>query len=129
MATCNELYRRTPAGLAPEIAFFTPRGDGDALPDRHAGDAGGGDFTVKPQARSPRAAAPAAARRPGAGRCSDGRPGTWPPVAGVLAIVDLQCALQSMPALQHTLSSAPSQQRPDTAAHTGARLRANAFEA
>ncbi|KAK9837344.1 hypothetical protein WJX81_007743 [Elliptochloris bilobata] len=48
MATCNELYRRTPAGLAPEIAFFTPRA-GDDYPKRHAGDVGGGDFTVKPQ--------------------------------------------------------------------------------
>ncbi len=63
MATCNELYRRTPAGLAPEIAFFTPADAGDAASGRHTGDAGGGDFTVKPQARSPRAAAP---RRPGA---------------------------------------------------------------
>ena len=50
MATCNELYRRTPAGLAPEIAFFTPRA-GDDFPKRHAGDVGGGDFTIKPQAR------------------------------------------------------------------------------
>ena len=50
MATCNELYRRTPAGLAPEIAFFTPRA-GDEFPKRHAGDTGGADFTIKPQAR------------------------------------------------------------------------------
>ena len=49
MVTCNELYRRTPAGLAPEIAFFSPHGAGDAAAERHAGDVGGFDFTIKPQ--------------------------------------------------------------------------------
>lgn len=49
MTTCNELYRRTPAGLAPEIAFFSPHSAGDVVAERHAGDVGGSDFTVKPQ--------------------------------------------------------------------------------
>ena len=54
MATCNELYRRTPAGLAPEIAFFSPHSAGDVVGERQAGDVGGSDFTVKPQVwRSP----------------------------------------------------------------------------
>ena len=50
MRTCYELYRRSPTGLAPEIAHFTHREEGDAAwPKRHAQDAGGGDFTVKAQ--------------------------------------------------------------------------------
>jgi hypothetical protein len=52
MRTCYELYRRTPTGLAPEIAHFEQRGGGADFPKQHAGDVGGGDFTIKPQARA-----------------------------------------------------------------------------
>lgn len=45
--TCYELYRRVPAGLAPEIAVFLP--PGVPWPKEHSPDIGGGDFFVKPQ--------------------------------------------------------------------------------
>lgn len=48
MATCYEMYRRTPAGLSPEIVFFDNHEGGD-FPKKHAGDVGGGDFHIKPQ--------------------------------------------------------------------------------
>ena len=50
MQTCYEMYARTPAGLAPEIAYFVER-DGSEFPKQHEHDVGGGDFTVKPQVR------------------------------------------------------------------------------
>ncbi len=45
--TCYELYRRVPAGLAPEIAFFLP--PRVPWPKAHPADIGGGDFVVKAQ--------------------------------------------------------------------------------
>ncbi len=45
--TCYELYRRVPAGLAPEIAFFLP--PRVPWPKAHPADVGGGDFVVKAQ--------------------------------------------------------------------------------
>jgi hypothetical protein len=47
MATCYELYRRSPAGLAPEIAFFVP--SRPPHPKAHLADVGGGDFHIKSQ--------------------------------------------------------------------------------
>ena len=41
--------RRSPAGLSPEIAFFKKWEEAsEDYPKAHAGDVGGGDFTVKP---------------------------------------------------------------------------------
>lgn len=48
MLTCYELYRRTPSGLSPEIAFFTPH-SGEDFPKQHTSDAGGPDFSIKTQ--------------------------------------------------------------------------------
>ena len=45
--TCYEMYRRVPAGLAPEIAFFLP--PRVPWPKAHPADIGGGDFVVKAQ--------------------------------------------------------------------------------
>lgn len=47
--SCYELYRRVPAGLAPEIAVFLP--PGVPWPKEHSPDIGGGDFFVKSQVR------------------------------------------------------------------------------
>ena len=44
--TCYQLYKRTPSGLAPEIAVFVVEGS-EAYPGSHPPDAGGGDFMVK----------------------------------------------------------------------------------
>ena len=44
--TCYQLYKRTPAGLAPEIVFFQTEED-DSYPGAHASDVGGGEFAVK----------------------------------------------------------------------------------
>ena len=48
MRTCYEMYRRTPTGLAPELAFF------ETSEARHshsvqvtAENSGGGDFLIK----------------------------------------------------------------------------------
>lgn len=48
MLTCYEMYRRVPAGLSPEIAFFTHHEEGNDYPKQHMADVGGGDFYVKP---------------------------------------------------------------------------------
>lgn len=47
--TCYELYRRTPAGLAPEIAHFANNSDLQDFPNRHVHDVGHGDFSIKPK--------------------------------------------------------------------------------
>ena len=47
MRTCYEMYRRTPTGLAPEIAFFKSSAAHAHLPSVQ-NNAGGGDFIVKP---------------------------------------------------------------------------------
>ena len=52
MIDINCSCRRTPTGLAPEIAHFTQHGGGSDFPKQHAGDVGGGDFTIKEQART-----------------------------------------------------------------------------
>ena len=54
--TCYELYRRVPAGLAPEIAFFLP--PRVPWPKAHPADIGGGDFVVKAQVPRPQHALP-----------------------------------------------------------------------
>ncbi|KAI3425805.1 hypothetical protein D9Q98_007780 [Chlorella vulgaris] len=45
--SCYELYRRTPAGLAPEIAHFNEDAEPQDFPSRHVHDVGHGDFTIK----------------------------------------------------------------------------------
>eukprot|EP00887_Chlorella_sp_A99_P008081 scaffold12.g8081.t1 len=45
--TCAELYRQTPAGLAPEIAHFSSD-SGPEFPKHHSQDVGRGEFAVKP---------------------------------------------------------------------------------
>lgn len=47
MRTCYEMYRRTPTGLAPEIAFFVTSETTASVPVV-TNDAGGGDFVIKP---------------------------------------------------------------------------------
>ena len=47
MRTCYEMYRRTPTGLAPEIAFFSTRDAQRGYPSV-SNTAGGGDFVIKP---------------------------------------------------------------------------------
>lgn len=49
MATCNEMYARMPAGLAPEIAFFRTAPGTFDFPKAHPPDAGGADLYVKSQ--------------------------------------------------------------------------------
>jgi hypothetical protein len=127
MATCNELYRRTPAGLAPEIAFFAPRDGGDALPGRHAGDAGGGDFTVKPQARA-RAPPPRGRPAPRRGallRRPAGQPGPSSPQQRVWHSRPCSAPCHS-PSSQRSLGSATSQQCPNRFTPSFVRVCANA---
>ena len=53
MQTCYEMYRRVPAGLSPEIVFFTQHEEGSDYPKQHMADVGGGDFIVKPAVSLP----------------------------------------------------------------------------
>ena len=53
MLTCYEMYRRMPAGLAPEIVFFTQHDQGFDHPKQHHPDVGQGDFKVKQQVTAP----------------------------------------------------------------------------
>lgn len=50
-ATCYEMYRQTPIGLAPEIVFFKVSGEDAGYPKEHTDDIGNGDFIVKPAVR------------------------------------------------------------------------------
>ncbi|KAL4423330.1 hypothetical protein ABPG77_006125 [Micractinium sp. CCAP 211/92] len=45
--SCYELYRRTPAGLAPEIAHFANNSALEDFPNKHVHDVGHGDFSIK----------------------------------------------------------------------------------
>ena len=54
MRTCYEMYRRTPTGLAPEIAFFkTKEAAAHGLSQAGDPEAGGGDFVIKIHVRAP----------------------------------------------------------------------------
>ncbi|KAL4430639.1 hypothetical protein ABPG75_005895 [Micractinium tetrahymenae] len=46
--SCYELYRRTPAGLAPEIAHFANNSVLQDFPNKHVHDVGRGDYSIKP---------------------------------------------------------------------------------
>ena len=49
MRTCYEMYRRTPTGLAPELAFFETSEAGHSHSVQiTAENSGGGDFIIKP---------------------------------------------------------------------------------
>lgn len=47
MRTCYEMYRRTPTGLAPELAFFKSSETSGAAPTVENDKPGGGDFVIK----------------------------------------------------------------------------------
>ena len=89
MLTCYEMYRRVPAGLSPEIVFFTAHEDSDAYPKQHATDVGGGDFHVKPAVSSP---CPLLSHSSSHHSSPSTHPHPFPPVL-ILSSIILSCAV------------------------------------